>query len=63
MTNIWHRSQRSIFVLVSMFVFLASSYLYAQLPTGTILGTVKDASGNVVVGATVTVHNDEGLIP
>lgn len=60
MTNIWSRSQRSIFVLVSL-VFLASLYLYAQLPTGTILGTVKDPSGNVIAGATVTVHNDEGL--
>ena len=44
-----------------MFVFVASSYLYAQVPTGTILGTVKDANGAVVVGATVTVQNDEGL--
>jgi len=31
----------------------------AQLPTGTILGTVKDTSGGVVGGATVTVHNTE----
>jgi hypothetical protein len=44
-----------------MFVFVASSYLFAQVPTGTILGTVKDAKGAVVVGATVTVQNDEGL--
>jgi hypothetical protein len=42
-------------------VFLVSSSLYAQLPTGTILGTVKDAKGNVIVGATVTVYNGEGL--
>src|SRR5712691_2076734 len=31
----------------------------AQLPTGTILGTVKDTSGGVVAGATVTVQNTE----
>jgi hypothetical protein len=29
----------------------------AQLPTGTILGTVKDTSGALVAGATVTVRN------
>ena len=29
----------------------------AQAPTGTILGTVKDASGAVVAGASVTVKN------
>ena len=61
MTNIWRKSQRSIFVFVSMLVFLVSPYLYAQLPTGTILGTVKDPNGNIIVGATVTVHNAEGL--
>jgi hypothetical protein len=32
---------------------------FAQLPTGTILGTVKDASGGVVAGATVTAANTE----
>src|SRR5271170_1148721 len=31
----------------------------AQIPTGTILGTVKDASGGVVAGATVTAINAE----
>src|SRR6266705_6172561 len=32
---------------------------FAQLPTGTILGTVKDASGALVPGATVTAQNLE----
>jgi hypothetical protein len=32
---------------------------FAQLPTGTILGTVKDTSGGVVAGATVEVQNTE----
>ena len=33
--------------------------LLGQSTTGTILGTVKDASGGVVAGANVTVHNTE----
>src|SRR5438093_11713319 len=32
---------------------------FAQLPTGTILGTVKDASGALVPGAAVTAQNLE----
>src|ERR1700722_13252580 len=39
-------------------LFLATSLL-AQLPTGTFLGTVKDASGAVVAGANITVTNTE----
>src|ERR1700751_6199230 len=31
----------------------------AQLPTGTILGTVKDSSGASIAGATVTVRNTD----
>ena len=31
----------------------------AQLPTGTILGVVKDSSGAVVPGATVTIQSSE----
>ena len=31
--------------------------VFAQLPTGTILGTVKDSTGAVVAGASVTVKN------
>ena len=36
---------------------LVSLSIFAQLPTGTILGTVKDPSGAVVAGATITVRN------
>ena len=32
---------------------------YAQLPTATILGTVRDSSGAVVPGASLTVRNTE----
>jgi hypothetical protein len=35
--------------------------MHSQLPTGTILGVVKDSGENVIVGAKVTVRNDEGM--
>src|SRR5438477_2396548 len=39
-------------------VMLVTSRLVAQTPTATILGTVKDAQGAVVPGATVTATNE-----
>ena len=43
--------------------FLAFSFFsvvsWAQVDTGTILGTVRDSSGAIIAGATVTVR-DEG---
>jgi len=38
-------------------LFLFAVPVHAQLPTGTILGTVKDASGGLVPNATITVRN------
>jgi hypothetical protein len=49
---------RSLRLAILIALVMATSVL-AQNPTGTILGTVKDASGGVVAGATVTVHNTE----
>ncbi len=50
------RSLRS-FAIASGFL-LAASALYAQVDTGTILGTIRDNTGAVVPGATVTVRNE-----
>src|SRR5437899_12663778 len=38
-------------------IALPTSLVFAQLPTGTILGVVKDTSGAVIPGVTVTVRN------
>src|ERR1700676_1306195 len=43
-------------VVCSVMLFVAPTLL-AQVPTGTILGVVKDASGAVIPGAMVTVTN------
>src|SRR5580700_4361967 len=51
-----------LFLRALVLVLLASFASFAQLPTGTVLGTVKDASGASVPGATVTIQNsDTGL--
>ena len=46
---------------ISLYVLLAlcamSLDAFAQVPTGTILGTVKDAQGLSIAGATVTLTN------
>jgi len=39
-------------------LFLSASALHAQVDTGAILGTVTDASGAQVRGATVTLTNE-----
>jgi outer membrane receptor protein involved in Fe transport len=44
---------------VAVGVMMIASPAFAQLPTGTILGTVKDTSGGVVAGASVTVQSTE----
>ncbi len=47
--------QRSVVALLA--VFLLAGSLWAQQETGRIVGTVKDQSGAIVPGATVTVKN------
>jgi hypothetical protein len=45
----------SLFILFVFLLSLSSSALRAQTATGSILGTIKDSSGSVVPGVTVTV--------
>src|SRR5579863_2770643 len=46
--------------LFALFAFmLGASAMLAQLPTGTILGVVKDSSGAVIPGANVTARQTE----
>lgn len=50
------------FLTLTILVFICSISAVAQLPTGTILGTVKDSTGAAVPNATVTIQNtDTGL--
>jgi hypothetical protein len=49
---------RSLGLLVLITAVTAIPAL-AQIPTGTILGTIKDPSGGVLAAASVTVHNTE----
>jgi len=56
-----HAMQGSLFSVLgagALLLLLAVS-VAAQLPTGTFLGVVKDTSGAVVPGATVTIHSTE----
>lgn len=43
----------------SLALFGLAASLHGQVDTGTILGVVHDASGAVVPGATITVHNED----
>ncbi len=46
-----------IFWVTTLALLLAALPAVAQLPTGTILGTVKDSTGATVPGATITILN------
>ena len=46
----------AVFVL-GLGLFVVAVPGFAQLPTGTILGTVRDTSGALVPGASVTAQN------
>src|SRR5258708_4383643 len=55
----WSGWTRSYGLVVICSILVAAVSLSAQLPTGTILGTVKDQSGGVVPGASVTITNTD----
>jgi len=50
---------RRIIVCLAALLILAAIPVAAQLPTGTILGTVRDASGASIPGAMVTLRNTD----
>ena len=52
-----HVSGRGLFVVLSVLLSVLAVRVEAQVTTGTILGTVKDASGGVLPGVTVTATN------
>src|SRR5262249_37186872 len=59
-SNFSNGSMRSRFWWVALFcVVLVALPAHSQLPTGTILGVVKDSSGAAVPGATITVTETE----
>ena len=53
------RSAAALGFLVSLLLLLPSADVQAQTVTGTLQGTVTDASGGPLPGATVTVRNRE----
>jgi Carboxypeptidase regulatory-like domain len=53
----YHEFVRRILLCVAVALILAAIPAAAQLPTGTILGTVKDASGASMPGVMVTLRN------
>ena len=56
------RSNKVIFVALSLFVFFAGLLARAGAPNGVaISGTVVDASGAVIAGATVQVRSADGV--
>ena len=52
-------AMKPIIALVILLVCARPGFLRAQVDTGTLLGTVRDQSGGVVPGATVTITNKE----
>src|SRR5437870_6624639 len=50
---------REFLAVTFSFLFLSAQIVHAQVDTGSITGTVKDASGAVVSGAKVTLTNED----
>ena len=59
MRNLCRRRQTSaVPAALIFFICLAGQYLFGQVDTGTLLGTVKDQSGAVIPGVRVTLTNE-----
>src|SRR3989441_396481 len=57
------RSFETFVTVIVVLIAVPTCLVFAQLPTGTILGVVKDSSGAVIPGASLTVTNiDTSLI-
>ena len=54
-----HYSQLLRLLLVALSICAFSAVIFAQEVTGSLNGTVKDATGGVVSGATVTISDSE----
>ena len=56
----WHRGLFNCAVQIALLISLIGTALvYTQVESGSIVGTVRDPSGAVVAGASVTVTNTE----
>src|SRR5712691_5426536 len=51
------RSFETFVTVIVVWIAVPTCLVFAQLPTGTILGVVKDSSGAVIPGASVTITN------
>ena len=57
--DIWKANAIQRFLVCLCLCLAVAAIAFAQLPTATILGVVKDASGAVVPGASLTTRNNE----
>src|ERR1700687_2523093 len=59
--SVWEKTMRLYFrvLVVLIAIFGCSTALWCQEVTGSIAGTVKDQTGAVVSGATVTITNTD----
>src|SRR5215813_4965266 len=54
----WIRQATLVFIACVAALFLSAAPLHAQVDTGSILGTITDASGAPISGASVTLTNE-----
>ncbi len=57
--NLFSEKKSSIILFTLTFIFMTANFAFAQNDQGRIKGTVTDANGAIVPGATVTVKNEK----